>query len=116
MESLVPEEMIQSKIYLIINQKVMLDKDLAILYGVNTRDLNKAVRRNKLRFPEDFMFQLSREEFADLMFQFGTSSWGGRRKLAFAFTEQGVAMLSGVLRSPDPLSEIPDIGLALGKT
>ena len=99
MESLIPEEKIQSKIYLIRDQKVMLDKDLAILYGVSTRDLNKAVHRNILRFPDDFMFQLSKEEFADLMFQFGTSSWGGTRKLAFAFTEPGVAMLSSVLRS-----------------
>ncbi len=77
MESLIPEEKIQSKIYLIRDQKVMLDKDLAILYGVSTRDLNKAVHRNILRFPDDFMFQLSKEEFADLMFQFGTSRWGG---------------------------------------
>jgi hypothetical protein len=78
----------------------MLDKDLAELYGVQTRDLNKAVKRNIERFPSDFMFQLTKEEMENLMFQNGTSRWGGTRKLPFAFTEQGVAMLSGVLRSP----------------
>jgi len=77
----------------------MLDKDLAELYGVLTRDLNKAVQRNLDRFPEDFMFRLSVEEFENLKFHFGTSSWGGTRKLPYAFTEQGVAMLSSVLRS-----------------
>jgi hypothetical protein len=80
--------------------KVLLDKDLAQLYGVMTRALNKAVSRNLDRFPDDFMFSLTREEFRNLMFQNGTSSWGGRRKLPRAFTEQGVAMLSSVLRSP----------------
>ena len=77
----------------------MLDKDLAILYGVSTSQFNKAVMRNSDRFPEDFMFQLSKEEYRNLMFHFGTSSWGGVRKLPRVFTEQGVAMLSGVLRS-----------------
>ena len=70
-----------------------------MLYGVATRDLNKAVSRNNSRFPSDFMFQLSREEFINLKFQFGTSRWGGTRKLPYVFTEQGVAMLSSVLRS-----------------
>ena len=69
------------------------------MYGVSTRDLNKAVSRNIERFPDDFMLQLTRSEFNDLKFQFGTSSWGGTRKLPRAFTEQGIAMLSSVLRS-----------------
>jgi len=77
----------------------MLDRDLAILYAVRTRDLNKAVSRNTDRFPDDFMVQLTRQEFENLKFQFGTSSWGGTRKRPRAFTEQGVAMLSSVLRS-----------------
>jgi hypothetical protein len=98
-DSLIPAERIEGSILLIRGQKVILDKDLATLYLVSTTDLNKAVSRNLTRFPEDFMFQLSREEFNNLKFQFGTSSWGGTRKLPRAFTEQGVAMLSGVLRS-----------------
>jgi len=77
----------------------MLDRDLAELYGVTTGNLNKAVSRNIERFPEDFMFQLTEDEFADLKFQFGTSSWGGTRKPARAFTQEGIAMLSGILRS-----------------
>ena len=77
----------------------MLDRDLAGLYGVATGNLNKAVSRNIERFPEDFMFQLTKEEFKNLIFHFGTSSWGGTRKLPRAFTEQGVAMLSSVLKS-----------------
>jgi len=94
-----PDEIITSKIYLIRDRKVMLDEDLAELYGVTTGNLNKAVNRNATRFPDDFMFQVTKEEFDNLIFQFGTSSWGGRRKLPNAFTEQGVAMLSGVLHS-----------------
>lgn len=78
----------------------MLDKDLAGLYGVEVKRLNEAVKRNIERFPDDFMFQLKQEEWEILKSQFATSSWGGTRKLPFAFTEQGVAMLSGVLRSP----------------
>lgn len=93
-------EEIRSRIHTIRGKQVMLDKDLAELYGVQTRDLNKAVKRNIERFPDDFMFQLTKEEMSNLMFQIGTSSWGGTRKLPFAFTEQGVAMLSGILRSP----------------
>ncbi|GEM_PF-251701 len=80
-------------------ERVILDADLAELYDVQTRDLNKAVRRNLDRFPEDFMFQLTSEEFTNLKFHFGTSRWGGTRKLPHAFTEQGVSMLSSVLRS-----------------
>jgi hypothetical protein len=94
-----PDEIITSRIYLIRDRKVMLDEDLAELYGVTTGNLNKAVNRNAARFPDDFMFQVTKEEFDNLIFQFGTSSWGGRRKLPNAFTEQGVAMLSGVLHS-----------------
>jgi len=96
---IIPDDIISSKIYLIREKKIMLDKDLAVLYGVTTGNLNKAVKRNIKRFPEDFMFQLSKQEFDNLIFQFGTSSWGGNRNLPFAFTEQGVAMLSGVLNS-----------------
>ena len=77
----------------------MLDKDLAELYDVTTGNLNKAVKRNLKRFPEDFMFQLTEAEFKNLIFQSGTSSWGGTRKMPYGFTEQGVAMLSGVLNS-----------------
>ena len=80
-------------------QRVMLDADLAELYNVGTRDLNKAVSRNIDRFPADFAFQLTKKEFENLMFHFGTSRWGGTRKLPRVFTEQGVAMLSSVLRS-----------------
>jgi hypothetical protein len=80
---------------------VLLDADLADLYEVETKALVRAVKRNAGRFPSDFMFQLSAEEYANLRYQFGTSSsWGGRRVPPYAFTEQGVAMLSGVLRSP----------------
>jgi hypothetical protein len=78
---------------------VLLDKDLARLYGVSTSVLNKALTRNIDHFPPDFMFQLTKEEFSDLKFHFGTSSWGGTRKLPRAFTEQGVSMLSSVLKS-----------------
>jgi ORF6N domain-containing protein len=99
MQSLVPIEVIEKKILLIDGRKVMLDKDLAGLYGVSTGNLNKAVNRNKERFPEDFMVQLSLEEFSNLKFHFGTSSWGGTRKPPRAFTEQGIAMLSSVLNS-----------------
>ena len=89
---------IESLIYEIRGQKVMLDRDLARLYGVSTGNLNKAVKRNIERFPERYMFQLTSEE--NLKFQNGISSWGGSRSLPYAFTEQGVAMLSSVLHSP----------------
>jgi len=95
----VPAERIEQAILLIRGQKVMLDRDLASLYGVTTGNLNRAVARNLGRFPADFMFPLTRQEFNDLIFHFGRSSWGGTRKLPRAFTEQGVAMLSSVLRS-----------------
>ena len=92
-------QVIQSKIYEIRGQKVLLDRNLAEMYGVEVRALNQAVKRNIDRFPSDFMFQLNEEEWANLKSQFVISSWGGIRKLPFAFTEMGVAMLSSVLRS-----------------
>jgi hypothetical protein len=98
-ESVLTDELLMNKIYFIRGQKVMLDKDLAELYGVETRRLNEQVRRNVDRFPDDFMFQLTEKELENLMSQFATSSWGGIRKLPLAFTEQGVAMLSSVLNS-----------------
>ena len=90
----------ERRILLIRKQRVMLSDDLATLYGVETKALNRAVRRNAQRFPDDFMFRLTSEEWTDLKCQFGTSSWGGSRVAPYAFTEQGVAMLSSVLRSP----------------
>jgi hypothetical protein len=123
----IPVERIEQAIYVIRGHKVMLDADLALLYGVETKALNRAVGRSRDRFPEDFMFRLTAEEFANLRYQIGTSSsdsdssqpslryqsgtlsvepasasarWGGRRYPPYAFTEQGVAMLSGVLTSP----------------
>jgi hypothetical protein len=96
---LIPYELIENKILLFRGRKVMLDKDLAYLYGVETKYLNKAVKRNIDRFPDDFMFQLTKEEFIDLKCKIGTSSWGGTRKLPYAFSENGVAMLSSVLNS-----------------
>lgn len=92
-------QLIQSKIYEIRGQKVMLDFDLAELYQVETRVLNQSVKRNLKRFPPDFMFQLTADEWEILKSQFVISSWGGTRKLPYAFTEQGLAMLSGVLNS-----------------
>ncbi|MBI2281031.1 MAG: ORF6N domain-containing protein [Bacteroidetes bacterium] len=98
-EITIPGEIIASKIYQIRNQKVMLDNDLAELYQVETRRLNEQVKRNISRFPDDFMFQLTTEEWENLKSQNATSSWGGRRKLPYAFTEHGVLMLSSVLNS-----------------
>ncbi len=92
-------ERIERKIYLIRSVKVMLDRDLAELYGVETKVLKQAVRRNIDRFPADFMFELTRDESNNLRSQIVTSSWGGARYLPMAFTEQGVAMLSSVLKS-----------------
>ena len=103
------DETIKTKIYTIRGFQVILDRDLAELYGVETRVLNQAVKRNSERFPEEFMFQLTEEEYQNLISQFVTSSWisqnvtskqhGGRRHLPYAFTEQGVSMLSAVLKS-----------------
>lgn len=99
--SLVSVDHIERRIYLIRGHRVMLDSDLASMYGVTTSRLNEQVRRNAKRFPVDFMFQLTRQEFKDLISHFATSSlgWGGRRKLPLVFTQEGVAMLSGVLNS-----------------
>ena len=92
---------IQNLIYVIRGQKVMLDSDLAMMYGLETSNLNKAVKRNFQRFPEDFMFQLTKDEYNFLRFQIGMSKngRGGRRYMPYVFTEQGVAMLSSVLNS-----------------
>ena len=92
-------QLIHNKIHTIRNEKVILDFDLAELYETETKNLNLAVKRNINRFPEDFMFQLTKEEFGNLRLQNETSSYGGRRYLPYAFTEQGVAMLSSVLNS-----------------
>ena len=92
-------QIIQNKIYEIRGQKVMLDFNLAELYEVETRVLNQAVKRNLKRFPTDFMFKLTNAELENLMSQIVTSSWGGLRKLPYAFTEHGVTMLASVLRS-----------------
>jgi len=99
-KEIVPIERIARLIFVFRKQKVMLDSDLASLYGVTTGNLNKAVKRNTQRFPSDFMFQLTAEEAEDLIFQFGRSKGrGGRRHRPYAFTEQGIAMLSSVLNS-----------------
>jgi len=97
----IPKETIQNKILLIRGKKVMLDQQLAALYGVQTKNLNKAVKRNSSRFPDDFMFQLNKKEADILRFQLGTSKFGsgGRRYLPYVFTQEGIAMLSSVLKS-----------------
>lgn len=95
----VPVEGIERRICLIRAEKVMLDADLAVLYQVETKALNRAVRRHLDRFPDDFMFLLTKAELENLRCQIGTSSWGGRRYQPYAFTEHGVAMLSSVLNS-----------------
>ncbi len=104
--------LIQSKIYEIRSQKVMLDFDLAALYEVSTKAFNQAVKRNINRFPPDFMFQLNQKEFENLRSQIVTSSWGGRRYSPFAFTEQGVAMLSSVLNSEKAI----EVNIAIMRT
>jgi len=97
---LMPLEAVTQRIVVLREQKVLIDSDLAALYGVETRRLNEQVRRNRARFPEDFIFELSAEEFANLKSQFATSSWGGRRKLPLAFTEHGAIMAATVLNTP----------------
>ncbi|ANH83071.1 DNA-binding protein [Niabella ginsenosidivorans] len=106
LQILVAEQKILNRIYVIRGQKIMLDKDLAEMYGVETKQLKRQVKRNIERFPKDFMFELTKKEFENLRYQIGTSSlpanlagWGGTRYLPMAFTEQGVAMLSGILNS-----------------
>ena len=96
---IIPDEVVINKIYLIREQKVMLDSDLAELYGVETRVLNQHVKRNDTRFPDDFMFQLTEEEWENLKSQSSSTTWGGRRKLPYVFTEHGVLMLSSILNS-----------------
>ena len=96
---LLPLETITHHIMVLRGQKILLDSDLAALYGVDTRRLNEQVKRNRDRFPKDFIFELTREEFANLKSQFATSSWGGRRKLPLAFTEHGAIMAATVLSS-----------------
>ncbi len=108
------DELIESSIYILRGQRVMLDSDLSKLYGVRTKVLNQAVKRNRERFPDDFMFQLEEDDLVFLRSQFVTSNpnsnkelktkQGGRRYLPYAFTEQGVAMLSSVLRSPQAIA------------
>ncbi len=95
----VPDEIVMNKIFLLRGKKVMIDEDLAELYGVPTKRLNEQVKRNSNRFPGDFMFQLKDDEYFNLRSQNATSSWGGRRVLPYAFTEHGVLMLSSVLNS-----------------
>ena len=95
----IPNEIIENKIYFIRNVKVMLDSDLALLYGVETKQLKRQVRRNIERFPDDFMFELNEVELKILRSQIGTSSWGGSRYVPMVFTEQGISMLSSVLSS-----------------
>jgi len=99
---LIPLDQIQSRVLLIRGRRVIIDADLADLYGVETRRLNEQVKRNIDRFPPDFMFQLTEEEFDNLMSQIATSSgaWGGKRKLPYAFTEHGAIMAAAVLNSP----------------
>ena len=99
MNDLIPQQIIESKILILRGKKIMLDRDLAALYSVETKMLKRAVKRNIERFPDDFMFQLIKEEFDNLRCQNGTSSWGGQRYLPYAFTENGVAMLSSILNS-----------------
>ncbi len=96
---IIPDEIIISKIYLFRNQKVIIDSDLAEMYGVETRVLNQAIKRNHKRFPIDFMFQLNEDEFENLKEQNNSSKWGGRRTMPFVFTEHGVLMLSSVLNN-----------------
>ncbi len=104
MTEIIPDEIIVNKIYLFRGVKVMLDRDLAELYQVETKRLNEQVKRNIIRFPLDFMFQLDKDEFEDLKSQYATSSWGGVRKLPYVFTEHGILMLSNVLNSERAIS------------
>lgn len=99
LQAFVAEQKILNRIFVIRGQKVMLDEDLAVMYGVETRRLNEQVKRNGKRFPKDFMFTITLKEYENLKSQNATSSWGGRRKLPNAFTEQGVAMLSSIINS-----------------
>jgi hypothetical protein len=99
MNGIISVENIRTMIFILRGKKVMFDRDLAMLYGVDTKQLVRQVRRNIERFPEDFMFQLTKAEVLNLRCQFGTSSWGGARYLSLVFTEHGVSMLASVLHS-----------------
>lgn len=99
MKQLIPAEIIEQKIFRFRSYNVVLDSDLARLYGVTVKRLNEQVKRNREKFPEDFMFQLTKEEFKNLKSQIATSSWGGRRYLPFVFTEHGAIMAANVLNS-----------------
>ena len=96
---MVAEQKILNRIYVVRGEKVMIDSDLAEMYGVETKQLKRQVKRNSDRFPKDFMFELTKKELENLRSQIGTSSWGGTRYMPMAFTEQGVAMLSSILNS-----------------
>jgi hypothetical protein len=98
-KGIIPTEVIEKRIFIIRGQKVMLDFHIAELYQVETKTLKRAVKRNRDRFPDDFCFELTSEEFQNLRYQIGTSKWGGTRYSPYAFTEQGIAMLSGILSS-----------------
>ena len=99
LQALVAEQKILNRIFVIRGEKVIIDQDLAEMYGVETKQLKRQVKRNIGRFPKDFMFELTRKEFETLRSQIGSSSWGGTRYMPMAFTEQGVAMLSSILNS-----------------
>ncbi len=99
LQVLIQEQKVLNRIFVVRGQKIMLDEDLAEMYGVETKRLNEQVKRNRGRFPKDFMFTLTQREYDHLKSQFATSKWGGRRTLPNAFTEQGVAMLSSVLNT-----------------
>jgi len=104
LQTLVAEQKILNRIYVIRGQKVMLDSDLAEMYGVETKVFNQSIKRNLDRFPKDFMFTLRKKEWENLRSQFVTSSWGGSRYIPNVFTEQGIAMLSSVLNSPTAIA------------
>ena len=106
---MIPDEVIFSKIFLIRNMQVILDKDFAVFYQVETKQLSRAIRRNSNRFLEDSIFELTREEFQNLRGQLGTSSWGGFRYVPMAFTEYGIEMLANVLHSQRAITVINQI-------
>jgi len=110
--TIIPIERIADKIYIIRGEKVMLDSDLAELYGVETKVLLQSVKRNIERFPENFMFQITEEEFTNLRSQIVTSSWGGRRYTPYVFTEHGALMLSSILRSKQAI----EVSIAIVQT
>ena len=106
--SLIPAERIEKAIYVLRGQRVLLDEDLAELYGVTTKRLNEQVKRNRVRFPSHFMFQLTMQEFTNLRSQIATSRWGGRRTLPYAFTEHGTVMLANESPLPTRADQVSD--------